>query len=687
MPAILRKNPLWASCFFTSAFLFFVMQPLLAKALLPGFGGARSVWLLCLFFFQSLLLAGYLFAFVLSKVSSVKTQILLYAVLLILSLCFLPLSLQIRATAQAENPTFFLLRTLSASVVLPGILISACSPLFQYWFSLRTSESPYVFYSYSNAGSLLALLSYPFFIETLWDIEEQLHLWTVLYGAYILLNAVVLLFLYRSAVPDERKPEIETRSPRGQTASWFFLSFAGSLALLSISDRITLDIAPFPLLWVLPLAIYLCTFIVCFSMETLFQSTIARLLEALAFLVFALCLSYSDELTIPLQVAGFCFALAFYCLTVHGELVFRKPGTEHLTAFYLAIAVGGASGGLFLNIISPLWLSKYTELCASAAIVFFVYAFSLNRQVSARTVSPFLLGFRIITAAGFILFALSLLKTHQSLQKKVIFSARNFYGELSVHEKIRPQGGRFRVLRNGSTEHGAQLLDVGREKLPILYYARESGIGKLFDALRATRTPKEGLNIGAVGLGVGSVSAYLNEGDRMRYYEINPMVQSVAMNFFSYLKMSPTSEDVRIGDARLLLASELRETGSNQFDVLILDAFNSDSIPTHLLTVEAFALYWSHLKKNGTIAVLLDSDNIDLTPLMIGLAQTFEKEVRFVDSVDEPSTLVSEVTWAVIGSDIPKLKALQRDEGATERLPEPLLWTDKHSDVWSILRW
>ena len=643
---------LWPFTVFLSAFLLFQVQPLLAKMILPWFGGSAAVWTTCLLFFQGGLLLGYLYAHGSIRYLPPRAQGILHLCLLGTSLLFLPLlpDAQWKPSGN-EDPTVRILLLLLATVGLPYFLLSSTSPLLQAWRARTleddagpggaTGRSTYRLYALSNAGSMLALLTYPTLVEPGLETARQSFFWSAGYGLFALLCAgtVVRSWSGKSLqlhAGEELEMEEAERPGAERMALWLTLSFCSSALLLAITAHLSHNVAPIPFLWVLPLGLYLLSFILCFESEWKWHP-VALALPPLGFAALAYALSATMKNAGPKALlqplaAGF-FICCFVC---HGELSRTRPHPRHLTLFYLLISLGGALGGLFVALVAPRLFNDNYELPLSVGLCALLAFFRLYRApFEWRHPVPWIAGFATL------LLLYDLFIETRKIGEGYHRLERNFYGVLRVSDSdSRGKGQETRVLTDGSILHGEQFLAPKLRMEPTTYYHRKSGVGLAL--LEARKRPR--LRVGVIGLGTGTLAAYARPGDVYRFYEINPNALRMARTEFSCLNGSKGTVEVALGDARLSLEREQPQ----QFDVLVVDAFSSDAIPAHLLTKEAFDLYFRHLKRDGVLAVHLSNQYLDLTPIVGRAAQALKKQARLVDSWGDLATAASPATWALI---------------------------------------
>ena len=680
---------------FLGAFLLFGIEPLIAKRILPWFGGAAAVWIICLLFFQLVLLLGYAYAHWLTSKCDPKKQSLLHCVLLGASLLLLPIyprdSWQ---PAPSESPTLHILLLLSATVGLPYLLLSATSPLLQSWYQQHHRASPYRFYALSNIGSMLALLSYPVAIEPHLTTHHQAIGWSIVYAVFALI-CVGVAFVPRESSQAAEDKRIMPRPSWGLQALWVALAACSSALLLSITNHITQNIASVPLLWIIPLTLYLFSFILCFASHSLYpRGLFLRLLGiALGGMTYALSTSFA-QLPIKIAVPLFCGGLFIACMFCHGELARLKPDPQHLTSFYLMVAAGGALGAIFVAVVAPHVFNGFYELHVAigfcAILIVIVYSIEPASLFSLRHLRPGGLALAALAIAIIASLAVNARDTAISAE----LSVRNFYGVLRVIDGKAPnvsviQGNTlvqqaedtsYRSLVNGTINHGVQFLAPARQRWATTYYSANSGIGI---TLRAAG--KNGpLRVGIIGLGAGTTAVYGRPGDRYTYYDINPLVIQIAQHEFTFLSESAAAINIVQGDARLSLEREPQQ----DFDVLAVDAFSGDAIPVHLLTREAFQLYFRQLKPDGVLAVHVSNKYLDLQPVVAAAAADLGKEAVLIQNAEDPPKGITAAIWILVGN--PAGFEGQRQIEAKGLIIFPpsrdRLWTDDYSNLFAALR-
>jgi hypothetical protein len=677
---------------FLSAFLLFVIEPLSAKQLLPSLGGSSAVWLTCLVFFQVTLLMGYVYAHGLTRSSA--NQLHIYQAVLVIAAIALALSLIFASgIANAEHPVLTIFLTLARSIGLPFLVLASTSPLLQRWLSEREASpsgapAPVWFrlFALSNAGSLLALIAYPTIIEPYIALRMQRILWAIGFLVFFALAVRITTASSASVRRIAGVPASEDSTPRSSQLNrwlWFLLPMAAAMQLSAITAHLTINIAAIPLLWVLPLAVYLLTFIIAFDRPVLYQRPIVVRLLVLMLASLGYALSKDDfSLPIGLTIGFFLLECFVACLFCHGEAYRLRPQrSSESTLFYLLIAAGGATGTFLVGIAFPLIFSaNYDIALAFIATAALALAATWRDGWAQRL---------LWSTATLLLIALAIL-LNLGYRRQTIASVRNFYGALRVKQAdFHMQHVPIRTLMNGSIQHGTQIFAPDSSHIPTSYYARDSGIGLALrfccNSSNGTTHPRK---IGVIGLGTGTVAAYGHAGDRISFYEINPQVEPIADNLFSYIKQSPAAITIVPGDARTSLTSQLAQGGSQNFDVLILDAFSGDAIPLHLLTAEAMRLYLAHLKPTGILVVHVSNQYLTLAPEVALLGRSAHLEVRDVNSPSNDERGEFRAEWVVMTAD-PTFFAQTSVSPYTEFIiPRPglKLWTDDYSSLLPLIR-
>ena len=667
---------IYAATIFLSSFLLFLVQPLIARLILPWFGGSAAVWTTCMLFFQALLLAGYAYAHLLEKkLTQGKLQPLVHTVLLAAAVAMLPIApSEAWKPAGDDEPVSRILLLLAASVGLPYFLVASTSPLLQAWFArARPGENPYRLFALSNLASLIALVGYPFVVEPFLGGGEQVRLWSWGFAAFAVLCAFVAWLTPRGHRVVEAQGEAASVATP-QVLLWLALSATGSVLLLAVTNHLTQNVASIPLLWLAPLTIYLLTFILAFEGRNWYRPRflwpfVLVWLGGMAWLLVDADFHYD----LPMQLGMFLPGLFLGCLFCHGELYRLRPAPQQLTMFYLIVSAGGALGGLLVAVVAPLAFDAYYELGIGITVLALLAAlrFAPLGRLPGLASLAVLMGVAACAAYdGF------------SYYRDVRVSERGFYGVLRVKEYGSPgEPSHLRRLVHGTIMHGEQYLE--RRRFITTYYQEPSGIGLAIKS----RQEQGPIRVGVIGLGTGTIAAYGRRGDLYRFYDIDPRVVSLAKQEFTFLADSAAQVEVALGDARLSLE---REAPQN-FDVLAVDAFSSDAIPVHLITKEALGIYLKHVKSDGIVAFHVSNRFLHLIPVVARLAKEQGAHAVLVndDPDDEDESLRSRSDWVLVSRD---RAALERpalvEGGATEAedRPEWRTWTDDYSNLIQILK-
>lgn len=664
---------------FLSAFLLFQVQPITARYLLPWFGGSPAVWNTCLLFFQAALLAGYYYA---HKVRAPWVHLILLGA----SVLFLPAAPKAEvwnAPAAVADPTGRILLLLALTVGVPYFTLSATAPLLQRWFTAgNRTGSAWRLYSLSNLGSFLALLSYPFLIEPYVRLRTQSLMWAWLYGLFFVVCAWTS---FRFGVPEAETAsarDAASRPETGRVLFWLGLSASASTLLLASTNQISQEIAVNPFLWVAPLSVYLLTFVLTFESDRWYRRGWFAVLAGLG--AAAVVMVTSAAIAIPplAQLATYLAALFALCMVCNGELVRTRPEPERLTTFYLTVAGGGVLGGVFVALIAPHVFTEFTEFPIGLAAACFLGLAGWLGRGGWREWTGRNFGVRIAMMALLLGGVSAIADAVIEGGQPYIFSARNFYGILRVSEHSDGNGA-YRELTHGRTIHGLQYLDPSKQAWPTSYYGPHSGVAM---ALRTLNGPRR---IGIVGLGAGTLAAWGRVGDEMRFYEINPQVESIANTWFSFLKDSRANIHVILGDARVQIQKELAAGRAQDFDVLVLDAFSSDTIPVHLLTAESADLYAKRLAPRGLLLLHISNRVLDLEPVARGIARHLGWSALQVVSEDHAATGERAATWVAMTPDpllFSRTGLAAQATGWTEPSRTPLVWTDDFASLWHVLR-
>jgi hypothetical protein len=702
-PAWLNWN--FAVAIFTSAFLLFQVQPIISKYILPWFGGAPAVWTTCMLFFQAVLFCGYLYAHLSQRFLRPKWQAALHLGLLVFAVLLLPIEPSERWKPQdSNNPVGQILMLLGVTVGLPYFLLSSTGPLLQSWFSRAYQHrSPYRLYALSNIGSLLALLSYPFFVETRLGLPGQTQMWSYGYVVFAVLCGMPALWLFRKSEAIPRR-EATTRvavtatSAEGlaswrlwfDRAAWVALAGMASMMLLATTNHACAEIAPVPLLFIAPLTIYLLSFIICFDHPRWYLRGFFGALTAIAVLVivgeYAFHKMYDwPYLSLPGELMV-SFAMLFgLCMCCHGEVVRLRPDPRHLTEFYLLISAGGVLGGAFVSLVAPHVFNTYVEW-----VIGLMLAFVLGCGLVARS----LRNSRRLPAAvanlplAAIPFGIWFILQWNQPDPQAVRSLRNFFGAVSVREHHRDDPAFHHYsFRSGAIDHGKQYAAPEKRNEKISYFYPDSGAGK--SMLSMKHAHPEGIRVGVLGMGVGLLAAYGEKNDQFRFYEINPNVLKLARSPFTFLADFESRGgkcEVVEGDGRLSLERE----PAHQFHVLYLDAFTGDAPPVHLLTEEAFKIYAKHLADDGLICVNVINTYVNLVPVVEQAAKHLGWQVTRLYHDGEDDKLYYRTDFMILAPNNADFIQQNPDQlpGADYLEPkiEVPLWTDQYSNLWSILK-
>jgi spermidine synthase len=702
-------SPAWlvwnfAAAIFASAFLLFQVQPIISKYILPWFGGAPAVWTTCMLFFQAVLFCGYLYAHLSQHFLRPKWQAALHLGLLLAAVLLLPM--EPSATWKphdSNNPVGQILMLLAVTVGLPYFLLSSTGPLLQSWFS-RTYEnrSPYRLYALSNIGSLLALLSYPLFVETRLDLPGQTRMWSYGYVAFAALCGLTAtwLFLKSEAMPSRKAAAKAAESLPASSqvstrlwfdrAAWVSLAALASMMLLATTNHACAEIAPVPLLFIAPLTIYLLSFIICFDHPRWYHREFFGTLTALAALGVIADYAFHKMfgwpyLPLPAEL-GVSFLMLFgLCMCCHGEVVRLRPDPRHLTEFYLLISAGGVLGGAFVSLIAPQVFHTYVEWVIGLILAFAIGCGLLARGLRNSARVPALVA--NLPLAAIPLGIWFILYWNQP-DPQTIRSLRNFFGAVSVREHMKDDPAFHHYsFRSGAIDHGKQYVAAEKRNEKISYFYPDSGAGKTMLAMKQAHP--EGIRVGVVGMGVGLLAAYGDKNDYFRFYEINPNVMILARDPFTFLSDFEARGgkcDVVEGDGRLALERE----SPHKFHILYLDAFTGDAPPVHLLTEEAFKIYQEHLAADGLICVNVINTYVNLVPVIERAAKHFDWEVTRIyhDGVDDK--LYYRTDFMILAPHNPDFISNNPDQLPGDDYLEPKinvpLWTDQYSNLWSILK-
>ena len=730
-----------------SATLLFSAQPMIAKMVLPLYGGSPAVWTSCMVFYQVTLLAGYAYAHAISSWLSLKLQMIIHVVLIGLPLAVLPISISHNGTSASTSPVLVLATLLVVAAGAPLFVVTTTASLLQRWFAETThsaADDPYSLYAVSNTGSIAALVSYPLLIERTMRLSDQAWLWAVGYVLLVVTIAICAAMTWRmsrgsnaSGVLRKRVAAATTMSASISTrerAWWVLLAFLPSSWMLAVTARITTNIAPIPLLWTIPLALYLLTFVLTFARRQLVAHHLVIWLFPCLMILLALSLVVLGRWQLlAIHLAAF-FAGAMVC---HGELARRRPVVQHLTEFYWWMSVGGALGGVFNAIVAPLVFSVLLELPIMAALTCLILPLqyvardrkmdmvalgitmgigawlirSFEIRASPVIVSSVIAAVALLTVLSYYRqlkwFALVLSAMFVGVQfdagpnRKVVHRTRSFFGVHHVAEDVPrrdPYTGkwlpRYRRLFHGTTQHGCQSLDPQRECEPLQYYHPSGPLGQIFDALSSNA---EGLDqVAVVGLGTGAAACYASPDQFITFFEIDPVVQNLAENrdYFSYIgKCGGDNTRIVIGDGRLMIHA----APDKHYAMIMLDAFSSEAIPSHLLTREAIELYFRKLADNGMVTFHISNRYLDLSAVLAAVAADLQLHcIVFRDLAHSIEELNSKLrqgieasTYVVMARQPEHLRGLQDRSHWRSLDPDrpTTAWTDQYSNIPSVLRW
>jgi spermidine synthase len=692
---------LYVSAIFLSSSLLFLVEPMAGKRLLPLLGGSSAVWITCLVFFQTALLLGYLCAHAIAMRLSRRAQLVAYGFLLALSLVQVFANLNPHPHASTTRPVFSVLWVLTMLIGLPFLALSATNPLLQSWYAHgrpdgAVSAPPYRLFALSNFGSLLALLAYPVLVEPNFSLRTQTLAWSLGFLLFVAVCGVIIAG--RRKVPELQEPEISSSpaasgvssitsqagtaaapslipeavlSP-GERTLWLLMAACGSLLLSAVTSHLSQNIAAIPLLWILPLTIYLLTFVLAFNggklySRKLMMGLLPSALGGVAYLIVDTTMDVPIMISIPL----FCLTLfigAFFC---HGELYRRRPAARYLTQYYLLIAAGGALGSMFVGVLAPLVFSGSYEMAWSLVYTAALAAALMWKEHWA---------WRFFWPAAAAALLVVVVMQERADRENAIVQVRSFYGTLRVTDEETEDAGRYRTLIHGTIQHGTQFMASDElRRLPTTYYSHDSGVGLALDNCCKGRPRR----VADIGLGTGTLAAYGETGDVFRFYEIDPRVEVIAKNVFTYLRESRAKIEIVHGDARLSMEAEPPEN----YDVIAVDAFSGDAIPVHLLTAEALELYQRHLAPGGIIAFHISNTYLRLGPVVQEQADHAGLHAVLISTEDDDDTGAFSSDWVLVTAN-EKFLALPEIANASAKIePNPALrfWTDDYSSLLPIL--
>ena len=715
----------FAAALFTSAYLLFWLQPLIGKMLLPLLGGAPAVWNTCMVFFQALLLAGYAYALFISQRFHLRNQAFFHITLVLAAALFLPFAISDRMVSSlpTEGPTFWLLGVLLVTVGFPFFVLSATAPLLQRWFSHSSHTSakdPYFLYAVSNAGSMLSLLAFPFLLEPRLDLKRQSLYWAV---GYLILAALIgccaVIVKEKSHETERSELEEAEKLTYKRRFRWIALAFIPSSLMLGVTTYISTDVASMPLIWIIPLSLYLLTFILAFANKQLVPLRLVSLLVPAG----VVCLGFvtilkppvSAWLVIALHLAVF-FLVGFVC---HRQIALDRPSVSKLAEYYLCISIGGVLGGIINALLAPLlfsmpleypivfiaacimlpvvrgtlWSRSWLRIGFPALMLLFTFGLSLvvprlgsdEKFNDAVVLGLPLLACYFVASRHGVIFAISVLAVmiggyrYMNASADALTTQRNFFGVW----RVTMENGDIHRLQHGSTTHGGQYLDTDRKCNATTYYHKSGPLGQIFNVYAANPSSK---SVAVVGLGAGTMITYSVQGQQWDFYEIDPAIVRIAQNpsFFTFLSdCSAAPHRMILGDARL----RLRDAINSHYGLLIVDAFSSDSVPAHLITSEAMDLYLSKLEPGGLMAFHISNRYLNLEPLLSGLSQEKGLSARIRNDLEfDTSVGKYPSVWVLITRGEAGLGELVNDS-RWRRLEGNVLWSDDFSNIFSLIKW
>jgi spermidine synthase len=684
---------LYAAAIFLSSSLLFLVEPMAGKRLLPLLGGSAAVWTTCLVFFQTALLLGYLCAHGIATRLRPQMQAAVYSLLLIVSLAQVALNLDPHPHASTLRPIFSVLMVLSTLIGLPFLVLSATNSLLQAWYARDAGRSgdasgtigapapPYRLFALSNFGSLLALVIYPVWVEPYFSLRAQTLTWSMGFLVFAVVCGAISLSGKRSAESprDSAAPAPALAAtdppPPGDRALWLLMAACGALLLCAVTSHLSQNIAAIPLLWIVPLTVYLLTFVIAFNGGRLYSRWVmARLLAVALGSVAYLIVDTDKDVPIKISVPLFCIMLFIGCLFCHGELYRRRPSPRYTTQYYLLIAAGGALGSMFVGVWAPFVFRGSYELTWSM-----VYTAALAAVLLWKEHWGWRLFWPSVTLGLLVVVVLQV----RGYSQNTIVQVRSFYGTMRVTEESTPEAGMFRTLIHGTIQHGTQYFGSDEDRTnPTTYYVHDSGIGLALDFCCKNRPRR----VGVVGLGAGTLAAYGRPGDVFRFYEIDPRVETIARNVFTYLRESKAKIEVVQGDARLSMEAEPPQ----HYDVIAVDAFSGDAIPVHLLTAQAVRLYQRHMQAGGILAFHVSNSYLDLAPVVEEEAEHAGLSAVMISTQDDETTGGYAADWVLVTANQDFLSLPEIQQGVAEKIePKPglRLWTDDYSSLWPVVKW
>lgn len=687
-----------------SALLLFESELIMAKYILPWFGGTPAVWNTCMLFYQTVLLVGYAYSHWLCTRFDGRKQTRLHMGILVVAVVALAITMILWGSPLtpaahwkyilSSSPVLHIIVLLTMATGLPFFLLSTTGPLFQHWFGQAyPGTSPYRLYAISNLGSLAGLLGYPFLVEWLLPIRKQGLAWAALFLVFLILCAFQNRIIDRQRVllkKDQAKdPEQNCRISLPRMGIWIVLATCGSVMLLATTNLVCQNIAPNPFLWVIPLCIYLISFSICFESSRWYKRPIFfPLFFAAGCLTARLVVADPANLDPVSQLGTYFFVLFTVCMVCNGELERLKPPTERITTFYLSIAFGGALGGGFVVLVAPYVFHSFYEFQLALLVTGFVilvisakgFPPAAKRETGRWSREVILRALSVTATIGVMAVFVWAFRTEGRRDAGNVVQQRNFFGIKRVFDK-----DGIRYLQNAGIIHGGQYLAGPSHMEPLTYYRRRSGLGLLLENYRDLTAQAESapLRIAVIGMGAGTVAAYAQPGDTVRFYEIDPQILALSQGsrpVFTYVRDSQGKIETVLGDARLSLESETSRHEFQHFDILILDAFSGDAIPVHLLTSEAMELYFRHLRgPDSVIAVHISNRAVDLTPVLRAFAAKYQLTFTDLGSFNGPD-------WFLLCRNQRILKDPKLYRPFPDSDDPTVLWTDDYSNLLSVLR-
>jgi len=661
------------------------------------------VWSTCMLFFQVGLLLGYVYAHLMARYIKPSKQVMIHAALLAISLIFLPITPDAALKPMGDcDPIRGIISLLFLTVGAPYILISSTGPLLQHWYNVKyANKSPYRLYALSNLGSLLGLMTYPFLVEPNMVLGTQTIFWSCGYVLFIgacLWSGRSLLYA-NNAVSSTTHSQSDTMGTpaKNNPLLWIGLSACGSIMLLAVTSKTTQDISVIPFLWVLPLSLYLCTFIIAFDSPRWYR----RKIWLPAFLLSTVAIAYllHPDTRLHIVVTVLLYNAAMFCIIMvcHGELARSKPPAHQLTFFFLMVSLGGAIGEAYVSFVAPTLFPAYWELQLGTSIALILVGFclfKLRSWESRRRQSVSRWAWSGFTIAIIVLLVIAMVEAEDN----ALTTRRNFYGVLRVHERHKGKRKYHRMLYHGQINHGLQLVHPTQKGRIVSYYSAKSGLGVAFRK-HPKRLARAGqfrvknqnlsLRVGAIGLGIGVVASWGLPGDSIRFYEINPEVVTIANEFFTVLKETRAEVKVIPGDGRISLERELSERGSMQFDILVIDAFSGDAIPVHLITQEAIDLYFKHLRVDGILALHISNRHLNLKPVVYGLARVMDLPAIMVKNRKRPRYFIKGSVWILLTKNkgfLQHPRVLKYVTPWPADIRNDIIWTDDYSSLLKVLK-